>query len=185
MTQLSIRALALVALFGAQPALGAEPPAGTPVSGVVVVGGPGPKLTETFPADGAAIPAGVLVVKVVFDQPMTPNGWSYGPSPDGTFPNCLGQPRLLADQRTFDLLCTVSPHQSYVLQINAAPDFESRQGRAAKPALLHFSTNDQFVSDVHDALDQAGLTDTDEPIMDWKGVGAGAAGAANGAVPAP
>ena len=155
------------------PAPGAGVAAATPVKGVVVVGGPSPKVIGSFPADGAQVPAGVLVLKVVFDQPMAPDAWSYGPAESRALPNCLERPRLLADKRTAVLLCSVSAHQDYAVQINAAPQFESADGRTAKPAVLHFATGDVGVRSLHDALSQADLTDADDPIMRWQDSGAG------------
>jgi len=140
---------------------------------VVVVGGPAPKVVASFPADGASVPGGVLVLTVTFDQPMTPDSWSYGPSGDGAFPHCLAQPRLLADQRTFALLCTVAERQAYAVEVNATPVFANAKGRRAKAALLHFSTSDTVTRYMHDALRQAGLTDVDEPIMSWRDDGVG------------
>jgi hypothetical protein len=169
MTAPALFSLALAGL--AASAAAADKPA--QVDGVVVVAGPGPKVTASFPADGASVAAGGLVLKVVFDQPMAADAWSYGRSAAGAFPACLARPRLLADQRTYVLLCTVAPRRSYAVALNAAPAFASAQGRSAKPFLLRFSTADVGVRNVHDALVQAGLTDADEPIMSWRDDGKG------------
>jgi hypothetical protein len=126
-----------------------------------------PKVVSTFPSDGGKAPGGVVVLKIVFDQPMVPEAWSYGESPDGAFPHCLKKPRLLNDHRSFALLCSVAPDLDYAVQINASPDFVSARGRSAKPFLLRFSTTDQTVYDMGAALKQAGLTEADEPIMTW------------------
>ena len=165
-------AVVLLTTAGATSAHGGPEPT-APVDEVVVVGGPGPKIVTSFPADGADVPAGVLVLKVVFDQPMTPEAWSYGRSEAGAFPSCLAQPRLLSDQRTFVLLCTVAPHRTYAVELNGTPDFVSSKGRSAEPTLLHFSTTETGPRSMHDALLQAGLTDVDEPIMSWRDDGAG------------
>ena len=114
------------------PATAAIKP-GTPVSELVVVGGAAPKVSATFPADKTEVPGGILVVKVVFDQPMTANAWSFGPLDGSLFPHCLAQPRLLADHRTSVLLCSVAAHQSYVMRINPTPGFVADGGRAAQP----------------------------------------------------
>jgi hypothetical protein len=181
------RALAILVLVaGSNAAAGAASDPPTQVAGVVVVGGPPPKVATTFPADGAAVPGGLLVMKIVFDQVMTADGWSYSPSAGGAFPNCLNQPRLLADQRTFVLLCTVSAHQSYAMDINSARAFASAHGRSAKPFHLSFSTADPGTFEMHDALLQAGLADVDNPIMTWRGDGAGVSHAPDsGPLPGP
>lgn len=126
-----------------------------------------PKVVSTFPADGGKAPGGIVVLKIVFDQPMVPEAWSFGQAADGAFPHCLKTPRLLNDKRSFALLCSVAPNRAYAVQINASPDFVSARGRSAKPFLLRFSTTDDIVYDMQTALKQAGLTDADEPIMTW------------------
>jgi hypothetical protein len=162
-----------LALFGASVAAGAPPTAATAVGELVVVGGPGPKVVSSWPADGASVGAGVLALKLVFDQPMTAQAWSYGPAEGAAFPKCLGHPRLLGDRRTFVLLCTVQAHGAYAVEINADRDFASANGRVAKPSVLRFSTLDIDARSVHAALLEAGLTDADEPIMSWRDDGAG------------
>jgi hypothetical protein len=154
-------------------ALAAGAQATTEVQGLTIVPGPGPAVKSTYPAPDATVPAGVVILKVVFDQPMTPGAWAYGRSPDGDFPDCLADPRLLSDQRTFVLLCTVSAKSAYAIEINPAPRFVSSQGRSATPYTLKFSTNDVMTRGLHDALQQAGLDDTDDPIMTWRDPGQG------------
>jgi hypothetical protein len=172
MSPRSIRLLAAAALLAAAGAAAAAD-APSQLSGVVVAAGPPPKVVASFPPDGASVPAGVLVLKVVFDQPMAPEAWSYGRSEGGAFPDCLARPRLLADQRTVVLLCTVAPKQSYAVEINPVRGFANANGRSVKPVALRFSTTDTGPRNVHDALLQAGLTDADEPIMTWRDDGNG------------
>jgi len=159
--------------------------ASTPLSEVVVTPGPGPKVVATFPADGGSSAAGVAVLKVTFDQPMTPEAWSYGQAEGGAFPTCLARPRLLADQRTFALLCTLAPNQAYALAINETPDFSSDNGRSAKSYLWRFSTTGVGARNMHDALVQAGLTDADEPIMRSNDAGGVSSSSAETAQPPP
>jgi hypothetical protein len=153
-------------LFMASAAMAADAPP-TPVSGVVVSGGPQPKIYLSYPAEGSTVPAGVLVLKVIFDQPMRPDAWSYAKTADAAFPDCLGKPRMLADQRTFVLLCTIAAHQTYALQINAGGGFKNADGRSAVEDMLHFTTGDAGVFYLQDALAQAGVASTDAPIMRW------------------
>jgi hypothetical protein len=165
-------AAALMAVAAATAAQSPQDqPAQTPE--VTVVGGPAPKVLASVPADGASVPGGVLVLKITFDQPMTPDSWSYGPGAAGAFPHCLAQPRLLTDERTFALLCTVAEHQAYAVEINAAPVFANATGRRAGATVLRFSRTGAVTRDMHDALLQAGLTDLDEPIMSWRDDGVG------------
>ncbi len=143
------------------------------VEGLVVVAGPGPTVQSSYPISGGSVPAGVMILKIVFDQPMTPDAWAYGPSADGDFPKCLADPRLLGDQRTYVLLCSVAANRTFAVEINFAPRFASAYGRSAKPFTLKFSTTDAITRDLHNALLQAGLADTDEPIMTWRDDGQG------------
>jgi hypothetical protein len=129
---------------------------------------------STYPNAGASIPAGTVILKIVFDQPMTPDAWAYGRSADGDFPDCLAEPRLLSDRRTFVLLCSAAlANRAYAVEINLAPRFASADGRSAKPYTLKFSTNDDITRGLHDALLQAGLDDSDDPIMTWRDPGQG------------
>jgi pimeloyl-ACP methyl ester carboxylesterase len=142
------------------------------VRGLVVVGGPPPTVKSTYPSADGSVPSGAVILKIVFDQPMTPDAWAYGRSADGDFPDCLAQPRLLGDQRTFVLLCNAAtPNHTYAIAINLAPRFTSANGRWAKPYTLTFSTTDAITRSLHDALLQAGLTDADDPIMTWRDAG--------------
>jgi hypothetical protein len=170
-----MRPLAAVVLIGAccfaAPAARAQ--AAKEVEGVVVVAGPGPAVRSTYPTSGGSVPAGAVILKIVFDQPMTPDAWAYAPSAEGDFPKCLENPRLLNDQRTFTLLCSLAPNRTYALAINAAPRFASAYGRLAKSFTLKFATTDADTPGVHDALLQAGLTDGDEPILTWRDPGRG------------
>jgi hypothetical protein len=170
-----LRALAIVGLIGAcgLAASAARAQGAKQVEGVVVVPGPGPAVKSTYPAPGARVPAGAVIVKVVFDQAMTPDAWAYGPSPEGDFPKCLEHPRLLNDQHTFALLCSLAPNRTYALAINPAPRFASAYGRLATPFTLTFESTDADTPGVHDALVQAGLTDADQPILTWHDPGRG------------
>lgn len=166
-----LAAIAVVAAFS--PAGAIAVPAAPDSTQVDVMGGPAPKVVASFPADQGVVPAGMLVLKVTFDQPMAPDSWSYSRADQGAFPDCLAQPRLLADGRSFVLMCDVTPHTNYAIVINAPADFASDKGRLAKSSLLRFATAEEGVFDVHDALVQAGLTDADEPVMRWRDSGAG------------
>ena len=156
----------------AAPGVRAEAP--SELKGLTVVAGPGPAVKSTYPQTGDTVPAGTLILKIVFDQPMTSDAWAYGRSAAGDFPDCLAQPRLLSDQRTFVLLCSLAlADRTYALDINLAPRFQSADGRSAKPYTLKFSTNGEITRGLHDALLQAGLDDTDDPIMTWRDPGLG------------
>lgn len=140
---------------------------------LVVPGGPAPVVTKTYPADGATAPAGVIVLKITFDQPMAADAWAYGKTDAGAFPQCLAHPRLLNDNHSFALLCTLAPAQTYAMTINPDPRFANANGRSAKPFVLHFTAAAPETRDLATALGQAGLTDADAPVMDWNDTGQG------------
>jgi hypothetical protein len=140
-----------------------------PLQEVTVVAPRDPKVVATYPAVDAVIPSGTAVLKIVFDQPMTPEAWSYVQSKSAAFPDCLARPRLLPDRRTFVLLCSLASQQTYALEIDGAPGFVSTARRSAPPYLLRFKTSAEMTLGLHDALQQAALTDGDDPIMDWNG----------------
>ncbi len=164
-------ALAVIACCVIASAASAQAP--HEVQGLVIVPGPGPAVKSTYPDAGGSVPGGVVILKIVFDQPMTADAWAYGRSEDGDVPDCLSRPRLLDDQRTFVLLCTVSANHAYAVEINAAPRFASSYGRSARPYTLKFSTTGDMTRGLHQALQQAGLGDTDDPIMTWGDPGRG------------
>ena len=177
MTSICVRVLTLAALWSAGGAGSAL--AQTQIQGpdevrpLIVPGGPSPRVTASYPADGASAPAGVIVLKITFDQPMTADAWAYGKTDAGAFPQCLAHPRLLNDNRSFALLCTVAPGQAYAISINPDPRFANTTGRSARPYVLHFTTTQPETRDMPAALAQAGLTPADEPVMEWNDTGKG------------
>lgn len=113
------------------------------VEDVIVERGPLPKVDATFPAQGAEIAPGVLVLRVSFDQPMAADGWSYAPDPATKFPDCGKAPRRLEDQKSFVIICRVLPGETYGLWFNheGAMNFTSPGRRPATPYRLSFTTS--------------------------------------------
>ncbi len=163
-----IRAPLLLFCLTAGPALAQAPATGSAtVAAVEVTATPPAGVTGTYPAQGATVAPGVLVLTVKFDQRMTADAWSYARLPDGEDPRCLGAPRLLDDQKTFVLLCTTAGGKAYGVGINYAEDkaFRDRGGRRPPPYELRFMTSTgEVVSTIKAALKDAGLKDTDVPI---------------------
>ena len=153
-----------------------EPPEGY---GPEIVVRPRPKLppavVSTYPAQGAAVASGTLVLKVVFNQDMTPEGWSYAKAAGVDFPACLPRPRLLPDARTFVLLCSTTAGRAYGVGLNADPPdgFADPSRRFAPRYDLRFTTqaaaDAEPVRPVSEALRAAGLGLDDSPIMSWQG----------------
>jgi len=168
--------LALIAALCSGPALAAPPAAPAPpapahdVSPVTVFPTTAaPKIVHSFPAEGQALPAGVTVLSVTFDQPMLKTGFDFAPAAGGDAPHCLKTPRLLDDNKTFVLLCTTDPHKAYALAFNASPrgGFANVAEHRADPATLKFATTEgDGPRDVHEAMKAAGLRDIDMPIQE-------------------
>ncbi len=172
--------------LAAAPALAAEPPAApapTPLTGVtvspppptalsgLVVAAPSkepPSIVATYPADGATVTPGALILKLTFDQRMNPDSFRFDRA-EGSYPSCLARPRLLPDEKTFVLLCTVGGAGKYAIQMNApgAGGFVNLANQRAKTLVLRFSTQDgASLSSIKEAIKSAGLKDEDDPVMD-------------------
>ncbi|WP_372783655.1 hypothetical protein [Phenylobacterium sp.] len=149
------------------PALPPQPP--KEVSGLTVYGRTDPpKVTASYPKAGQAMPAGVLILTVTFDQKMLANAFDIGPGEGGEMPNCLKTPRLLDDGKTFVLLCTTDPHKAYALALNAKPQggFANIAEHRAEPTTLAFTTTDgDGPRSIPEALKAENLRPIDMPIQ--------------------
>ena len=117
----------------------------TTVSGVTVtLSRVIPRVVSTYPAQGATVAPGVLVLRVSFDQAMFGQSWSYVTSPAGAYPDCAAAPRRLDDRKSFALICRTTGKTAYALWFNRTPyaNFLNLGRRAATPFLLKFSTSD-------------------------------------------
>ena len=136
-----------------------------PIPDVVVVAPKPVKVVGVYPADGSSVAGGTVIIRISFDQNMSPGAWSYTKSDKGRFPNCLAQPRLLPDKRSFVLLCSLDLNTAYAFDINASPTFETTGGRKAPAYPVSFRTSGDINIGLHQALSSAGLQDADDPIM--------------------
>lgn len=167
--------LALWALCAAgwvAPALAQTASSPTRLSGVMVAAPAktAPMVVSTYPAAGKTVTPGALIVTVTFDQVMNPDGWDYAKGAD-LYPQCLARPRLLADEKTFVLLCTTPPKARFSIALNAstAGGFENLAGQRAMPAQVDFSTDDgKSMATITDAMKAAGLKPDQGPVMDIK-----------------
>jgi hypothetical protein len=116
-----------------------------------------PKIVSTYPAKGATVRPGLLVIRVTFDQPMT-CGYSFVVEPSLPYPCYPSGERamLLSDsRRTFRLLCAVRPNAKYGLLLNSKQfqHFVSLAGHPSEPYELSFSTSSEpMIRTVHEAL---------------------------------
>jgi hypothetical protein len=183
---------ALAAPIDANPAPHDQPSAPsdtTPLSGVVVAAPSKqlPQVVSTYPAAGAAVKPGVLVLRLTFDQKMNPAAFRFDRGGD-RYPSCLARPRLLPDEKTFVLLCTVGPDGKFSMQLNGPGDggFVNLASQRAAPMLLQFSTQDGLsLASMKDAMKAAGLKPEDDPVMDRRPAAAVAVAGADAAKPTP
>lgn len=158
----------LAILAAATPAAG-QPRPPTEVSPVTISPlADAPKLSASFPAEGAAVSPGALVLKLTFDQKMAPDAFAVGAG-EGQAPACLKTPRLLADEKTFVLLCSTRGGASYDIALNAAGEggFTNIGGQRAETARLRFTTTTAApVRTMEEAMKMAGLTGLDVPVQE-------------------
>ena len=144
----SAAVLALLLLCGPAFAATKPPPPAAPsarVSTVTVTASREvPHVQSTFPARGAKVAPGLLVLRVTYDTRMRPEGWSYAKESGAEYPDCAKSPRLLDDRRSFVLICRTLPNKAYAVWFNRPPldDFASAGRRPAIPYELKFATSD-------------------------------------------
>lgn len=163
----AILPLALLTLAGAASA--ADAPAGPAedLSGVtVVVPKDAPTIVSTYPAKGSTVAPGILVLTVAFDQKMLDTKGSYAKSEGGEMPECLPEPLLRADGKTFLLLCKTRPGAHYAIAMNTGDaGFTNLGRRAAAAYLLDFQTSTaEPVYSLPGAMRAAKLPETESPI---------------------
>lgn len=100
-----------------------------------------PRVVATRPAAGAAIAPGPFTLRVTFDRPMRPDGWSYVTFDPARFPDCARRPARSSDGRTFALRCRAVAGRSYAVGLNSGPyrGFRGEDGTPAEPYVLEFS----------------------------------------------
>lgn len=164
----------LIASLCAGPALAQAGPPPHEVSPLTVTPrADAPRLTASYPAAGAAVAPGLLVLTLTFDQKMSPTGFDVGPGPGGEAPECLKVPRLLDNGKTFALLCRTLPGKHYAVALNGGHKggFGNIGGAAAEPASVAFSTtSDEPVRFLEDAMKAAHLGDEDVPVQTMPGL---------------
>ena len=168
----------IAALCSPLPAAAAPAPAdplkdrpATNVSPLTVIppNGDPPKVVSTWPAAGAAVAGGVMILTVTFDQKMAADTFSITTTQGADGLQCLKTPRLLNDSKTFALLCTSREKTSYTVAFNAAPGpgFANIGQQRAAPATLSFSTTDaDGPRNIADAMKLEKLSNLDVPIQD-------------------
>jgi hypothetical protein len=95
-----------------------------------------PKVVSSFPAKGAVVRPGLLIVRVTFDQPMTCDGFFLADPPRQN--PCPGSPQqmlLSYDRRTVRIACVVEPNAEYGLALSPDPNGKTFIGMSGLPSL--------------------------------------------------
>ncbi|HEX2817696.1 MAG TPA: hypothetical protein VHN39_14975 [Phenylobacterium sp.] len=110
---------------------------------------PPPRIVSTFPARGAVVRPGVLVVRVTFDQPMSCKGF-FAPAIEMRTP-CPEETQywvLSFDRRTIRTTCRTEVNSHYGLRLSdrslsgdSKTTFVSLAGQRAPPYVLTFDTS--------------------------------------------
>ncbi|HEY3950540.1 hypothetical protein [Phenylobacterium sp.] len=125
-----------------------------------------PKMVRSFPARGAVVRPGLLVVAATFDRPIACRG-KFDAAPP--LPNpCPGDVRAMTlsyDHRTVRTVCLVEPGREYGLSLGEDPagdTFIGLSGLPAMPGRISFSTSDgPLVTDACEALAEDEATAAD------------------------
>ena len=128
-----------------------------------------PKLVSSYPAQDQVVAPGVLILKVAFDQQMSPSAWNYAPAAGAEPLDCVKTPRRLADQKTFVLLCRVLPGRTYGVTLNAerAGGFANLGDNPAETTVLTFKVGAEApVTTLRSAMTAAGLKDHETPVQE-------------------
>ena len=139
-----------------------KPPAGCRAPKKANPKEPPPKVVSAFPAKGAVVRPGVLVVRITFDRPMV-CGATF--KTDAALVNpCSEDPRAVVlsfDRKTFRTVCQVEAGQRYDLPVQ---DFTSLGGHEAEAYTLSFTASKEApAATVREALAEDGPAKTDVP----------------------
>jgi DNA-binding CsgD family transcriptional regulator len=99
-----------------------------------------PRVVATSPVAGATIAPGPFLLKVIFDQPMMDDSYSYTRTSPETYPDCALPPALSRDGRTFTMRCTAAAGRHYEIWFNRPPymNFRGLNGLSSEPHQLLF-----------------------------------------------
>jgi hypothetical protein len=118
-----------------------------------------PRVVSSYPARGAVVRPGLLIVRVTFDQPMACDGLFLRDPP--RLNPCPGSPQqmlLSYDRRTVRIACVVQPSAEYGLALSQDPDAKSFIGLSGLPSMPYrfdFATSaGPLVATVCDALSE-------------------------------
>ena len=103
-----------------------------------------PSVVKTVPQSGdTTVDAAVTKqITVTFSKKMTDRTWTWAQMSKETFPEIVGEPKYLDDQKTCIVDVKLEPHKTYVVWINSQKlsGFKDVDGNSAVPYLLVFQT---------------------------------------------
>jgi hypothetical protein len=105
---------------------------------------PRPRVVSTFPANGAQVRPGVLVLRITFDRPMSCSGFFTGiPKLKNPCPLGHQQWTLSFDRKVIRTVCRVEPTGAYGVGVSGNPDatFLSLAARPLEPYEFRFTTS--------------------------------------------
>lgn len=116
-----------------------------------------PRVVSSFPARGAEVRPGLLVVRVTFDQPMACAGsFDAAPPLPNPCPGASRQMLLSYDRRTVRTVCAVEPGSQYGLSFGQDPNAETFLGLAGLPAapskIVFTTSSGPAIADACEAL---------------------------------
>jgi hypothetical protein len=118
-----------------------------------------PKVVSTFPAKGAVVAPGLLVLRVTFDRPMACDGrLGRDPPWQDPCPGAVQEMLLSYDRRTVRTVCVVDPNLHYGAVVNgdvAGKVFIGLTGLPAESRKFDFATSSgPVITTVCEALAQ-------------------------------
>ena len=102
-----------------------------------------PVVIRTVPASGAKnVDPALSEIRVTFSKEMMDRSWSWVQIAPENFPELVGEPRYLEDNRTCVVNVRLDPGKTYILWLNTQKfsNFKDAGGRPAQPFLLMFET---------------------------------------------
>ena len=103
-----------------------------------------PSVVKTVPQSGdTTVDAAVTKqITVIFSKKMMVGSWSWVQMSKETFPEIVGKPKYLDDQKTCFVDVKLEPHKTYVVWINSQEfsGFKDVDGNSTVPHLLVFQT---------------------------------------------
>jgi hypothetical protein len=97
-----------------------------------------PSIVSTFPASGAVVRPGLLIVRVTFNQPMACDGGFTSAAPlQNPCPGASREMLLSLDRKTVRAVCIVEANTDYGLWVSQDPTIGSFMGLAGLPSEAH------------------------------------------------